>query len=162
METKNIYSFTVKNIDGNEFSFEQLKGKKIMIVNVASKCGFTPQYKALEALYQKYKNDNFIIVGFPANNFAHQEPGTDAEIKSFCNMNYGVTFPMMSKISVKGKDKAPIYQWLTTKKYNGKIHSIVKWNFQKYLINKEGELEQMINPWVKPESKKISKWIESE
>lgn len=162
MEHKNIYSFTVKDIDGNDFSFEQLKGKKIMIVNVASKCGFTPQYEGLEKLYQKYKDSGFVIVGFPANNFAHQEPGTDAEIKSFCTLNYGVSFPMMSKISVKGRDKAPIYQWLTTKKLNGKMHSIVKWNFQKYLINEKGELDQVLNSWIKPESKKISKWIESQ
>ncbi|MBN2616378.1 MAG: glutathione peroxidase [Bacteroidales bacterium] len=160
MENATIYSFTVKDIDGNEFPMSQLKGKKVMIVNVASKCGFTPQYKGLEKLYRDYKDKGFVIIGFPANNFAHQEPGSNEEIKSFCSMNYDVTFPIMSKISVKGRDKAPIYQWLTTKKHNGKMHSTVKWNFQKYLINEEGELEQMLNPWVKPESKKISRWIE--
>lgn len=162
MENKNLYSFTVQDIDGNEYPMSQLKGKKVMIVNVASKCGFTPQYKGLEKLYRKYKDKGFVIIGFPANNFAHQEPGSNKEIKSFCSLNYDVTFPMMAKISVKGRDKAPVYQWLTTKKYNGKMHSTVKWNFQKYLINTEGELEQMLNPWVKPESKKISRWIEGD
>jgi glutathione peroxidase len=162
METQSIHQYTVKDIDGKDFPLSQLKGKKVMVVNVASKCGFTPQYEALEALYRKYKDKGFVIIGFPANNFAHQEPGTNEEIKSFCSLNYDVTFPMMSKISVKGRDKAPVYQWLTTKKHNGKIHSTVKWNFQKYLINSEGELDKVLNPWVKPDSKKISQWIEEE
>ncbi|MBN2639938.1 MAG: glutathione peroxidase [Bacteroidales bacterium] len=158
---KNIYSFTVKDIDGKPFAFSQLKGKKVMIVNVASKCGFTPQYEALEALYKKYKADGFIIIGFPANNFKHQEPGTDAEIKSFCTLNYGVTFPMMSKISVKGEDMAPLYHWLNEKKLNGKMNSTVKWNFQKYLINRDGTLAEVFDPWIKPDNKKIINWIEA-
>ena len=112
-QNTSFYDYTVEDIDGNEFYLDQLKGKKVMVVNVASKCGFTPQYEQLEAIYTKYRNENFIIIGFPANNFMRQEPGTNKEIKSFCTLNYGVTFPIMSKISVKGKDKAPIYQWLT-------------------------------------------------
>lgn len=156
---KNIYSFVVKDIDGKPFPLSQLKGKKVMIVNVASKCGFTPQYKALEALYKKYKNDGFVIIGFPANNFKHQEPGTNAEIKKFCTLNYGVTFPMMAKISVKGDDMAPLYHWLTEKKLNGKMNSTVKWNFQKYLINRDGTLAEVFNPWIKPDNKKIIDWI---
>lgn len=158
---KNIYSFTVKDIDGKPFAMSELKGKKIMIVNVASKCGFTPQYKALEKLYKKYKFDGFVIIGFPANNFKHQEPGTNAEIKKFCTLNYGVTFPMMSKISVKGDDMAPIYHWLTEKKLNKKMNSTVKWNFQKFMINRDGTLSKVFEPWVKPDSKKIIEWIKS-
>ncbi len=157
----NIYSFTVKDIDGNEFPLSQLKGKKVMIINVASKCVFTPQYKQLEAIYQKYKDDGFIIIGFPANNFQNQEPGTNKEIKNFCSLNYGVSFPIMEKISVKGTDMAPLYQWLTQKDLNGKSNSSVKWNFQKYLINKDGKIDKVLNPWTKPNNKKIIKWIES-
>jgi glutathione peroxidase len=156
-----IYDFTVKDINGHEFPLSQLKGKKVMIVNVASKCGFTPQYKQLEAIYKKYKDDGFVIVGFPANNFRHQEPGTNSEIKQFCTLNYDVTFPIMSKISVKGDNKAPIYKWLTEKKLNGKSNSKVRWNFQKYLIGRDGKIDYVINPWIKPNNKKIVKWITS-
>ncbi len=156
-----LYDFTVKDINGHEFPLSQLKGKKVMIVNVASKCGFTPQYEALEAIYKKYKGDGFVIVGFPANNFMHQEPGNDEEIKTFCTSTYGVTFPMMSKISVKGSDKAPLYKWLTEKKLNGKSSSSVKWNFQKYLIGRDGKIDYVINPWIKPDNKKIIDWITS-
>ncbi len=156
----NIYAFTVKDINGKEYSLAQLKGKKVMIVNVASKCGFTPQYEALEALYKKYRTHHFVIIAFPANNFKKQEPGTNKEIKKFCSLNYGVTFPMMAKISVKGKDIHPLYKWLTTKKLNGKVDSEVKWNFQKYLINEEGRIDKVINPWVKPDNRKIIRWIE--
>jgi glutathione peroxidase len=158
--SQSFYDFTVKDIDGNDFSFAALKGKKVMLINVASKCGFTPQYEELEALYKKYKDHDFVIVAFPANNFKEQEPGTNAEIKSFCSLEYGVTFPMMAKISVKGDDMAPVYQWLTNKDLNHKTNSSVKWNFQKYLIGREGKLEFIINPWIKPDSKKIVKWIE--
>ena len=158
---KSIYSYTVKDIDGKDFPMSKLKGKKIMIVNVASKCGFTPQYKELESIYKKYKKDNFVIIGFPANNFKKQEPGTNKEIKKFCTLNYGVSFPMMAKISVKGENMAGIYKWLTEKKLNGKKDSEVKWNFQKYLIGPDGKIDFVINPWVKPDNKKIIKWITS-
>ncbi len=155
-----IYDFAVKDIDGNEYALKQLKGKKVMIVNVASKCGFTPQYEALEKLYETYKDDNFIIIAFPANNFKEQEPGTDEEIKQFCTLNYGVSFPVMSKISVKGDDIHPLYKWLTDKDLNGTSNSRVKWNFQKYLIGTNGKIEYVINPWVEPDNNKIIKWIE--
>ena len=158
--SQSFYDFTVKDIDGNDFAFSQLKGKKVMIVNVASKCGFTPQYEDLQALYEKYKDSSFVIIGFPANNFKEQEPGTDEEIKSFCSLEYGVTFPMMAKISVKDEDMALVYKWLTNKELNYKSNSSVKWNFQKYLISKTGELEYVINPWVNPDNNKIIKWIE--
>jgi glutathione peroxidase len=160
LNAQGIYDYTVKDIDGNNFSMSKLKGKKVMIVNVASKCGLTPQYEQLEEIYKSYKDDNFIIIGFPANNFKEQEPGTNEEIKEFCQLNYGVSFPIMSKISVKGNDIAPIYEWLTKKDMNGFEDSSIKWNFQKYLINENGEIEQVINPWVVPTNKKIVKWIE--
>jgi glutathione peroxidase len=157
---ESIYSFTVKDIDGKEFPLQQLEGKKVMIVNVASKCGLTPQYEALEEIYKKYGGDDFVIIGFPANNFKEQEPGTNEEIKEFCSLNYGVTFPIMDKISVKGDDIHPLYKWLTSKDLNGSFNSEVKWNFQKFLINEEGKIDHVINPWVKPDNKKIVKWIE--
>jgi len=150
----------VTDIDGNEFKLSQFEGQKLMIVNVASKCGFTPQYEALEAVYEKYKSQNFTIIAFPANNFKEQEPGSNEEIKEFCSLNYGVTFPVMEKISVKGDDIHPLYKWLTHKDLNGTSNSNVKWNFQKYLINTEGKIDKVINPWVEPDNKKIIKWIE--
>lgn len=155
-----IYQFKVEDLSGNTFDFASLKGKKILIVNTASKCGYTPQYEQLEAIYKKYKNQNFVIIGFPANNFLWQEPGTNAEIATFCKSKYGVTFPMMAKISVKGKDMHPIYQFLTQKKLNGVIDSKVEWNFQKYLINEKGQLEQFYLSGVKPNDEKIINWIE--
>jgi glutathione peroxidase len=150
----------VEDLSGNTFDFASLKGKKILIVNTASKCGYTPQYEQLEAVYNKYKNKDFVIVGFPANNFLWQEPGTNAEIATFCKSKYGVTFPMMSKISVKGKDMHPVYQFLTQKKLNGVLDSKVEWNFQKYLINEKGQLEQVYMSGVKPNDEKIINWIE--
>lgn len=157
---QNFYDFTVKDINGNDFNFSQLEGKKVMIVNTASKCGFTKQYEGLQELYEKYKDDDFVIIGFPANNFRNQEPGSDEEIKKFCKKNYGVTFPMMSKISVKGDDIHPVYQWLTKKDKNGVKDSEVKWNFQKYLIDTEGGLSEVIGTRTKPMDKKIISWIE--
>jgi glutathione peroxidase len=155
-----IYQFKVEDLSGNTFDFASLKGKKILIVNTASKCGYTPQYEQLEAIYNKYKNKNLVIIGFPANNFMWQEPGTNAEIATFCKSKYGVTFPMMAKISVKGKDIHPIYQFLTQKKLNGVLDSKVEWNFQKYLINEKGQLEQVYMSGVKPNDEKIINWIE--
>ncbi len=155
-----IYDFSVKDISGEDFSLSSLKGKKVMLVNTASKCGLTPQYEKLEALYKKYKDQNFVIVGFPANNFGAQEPGTNTEIATFCKLNYGVTFPMMEKISVKGADIHPLYQFLTQKSKNGVLDSEVSWNFQKYLINEKGELVAMIPPTTSPENQQIIDWIE--
>lgn len=155
-----IYQFKVEDIEGNTFDFSSLKGKKVIIVNTASKCGLTPQYEQLEELYEKYKDDNFMIVGFPANNFAEQEPGSDEEIAQFCERNYGVTFPMMSKISVKGEDMHPLYQFLTQKSKNSFADSEVAWNFQKYLINEEGKVVEVIDPKTLPTDEKIVSWIE--
>ena len=161
MEKQNIYQFKVKDLSGKDFDFASLKGKKILIVNTASKCGLTPQYKQLEELYNQYKDKNLVIVGFPANNFGAQEPGTNEEIGAFCQKNYGVTFPMMSKISVKGNDMAKIYQFLTQKKLNGLEDSEVQWNFQKYLINEKGELVQVVSPKVLPTDDVIISWLKS-
>lgn len=155
-----FHDFVVKDIDGNDFDFSQLEGKKVMIVNTASKCGFTKQYAGLQKLYEKYKDQDFVIIGFPANNFKNQEPGSDEEIKKFCKKNYGVSFPMMSKISVKGEDIHPVYQWLTQKDKNGKKDSEVKWNFQKYLVDEEGNLEKVIGTRTKPMDEEIINWIE--
>jgi glutathione peroxidase len=160
-ETKveTIYQFRVKDLYGKEFDFASLKGKKILVVNTASECGLTPQYKDLEAIYEKYKDKNFVIVGFPANNFGSQEPGSNEEIAKFCKSNYGVTFPMMSKVSVKGKDMTEIYQFLTQKGKNGLQDSEVEWNFQKYLINEEGRLVKVLSPRVLPTDDEIGGWI---
>jgi glutathione peroxidase len=157
---KGFYDFTVKDIYGEDFNLASLKGKKVLVVNTASKCGFTPQYEELEKLYRKYKDKDFVIIGFPANNFLNQEPGTNKEIITFCKSNYGVTFPMMSKISVKGKDIHPLYQWLTTKKLNSVKDSEVAWNFQKYLIDENGNLVDVVKPKVGPFSDIIVNWIE--
>lgn len=158
-QIKTIYSFKVEDLYGQNFDFSTLKGKKILIVNTASECGLTPQYKDLEALYKKYKDKNFIIIGFPANNFGSQEPGTNKEIATFCQKNYGVSFPMMAKISVKGSNIHPLYQFLTQKSKNGLHDSQVEWNFQKYLINENGELEKVILPQVLPTDASIVNWI---
>lgn len=158
---KSFYDFKVTTIDGDEFDLSTLKGKKVMVVNTASKCGLTPQYKDLETLYKKYGGDKFVIIGFPANNFMGQEPGSNEDIKEFCSKNYGVSFPMMSKISVKGKDIAPLYEWLTQKSQNGVKDSEVQWNFQKYLIDEKGNLVDVIPPKEKPDSEKVTSWIAS-
>lgn len=159
-DNQTIYQFTVEDINGKPFALADLKGKKVMIVNTASKCGLTPQYKELEALYQQYKDRDFIIIGFPANNFLGQEPGSNEQIASFCSINYEVTFPMMSKISVKGKNMHPLYQFLTQKSKNGVEDSKVKWNFQKYLIGRDGKLEKVIDPKTLPSSNEVKQWIE--
>ena len=156
----NFYSFTVKTIDGKEISLAQFKGKKVLVVNVASKCGHTPQYEDLQKLYKEYGGDDFTIIGFPANNFLRQEPGTNEEIKEFCTINYGVTFPMMAKISVKGKDIHPLYEWLTKEENNGVMDAKVSWNFQKFMIDENGELVDMVSPKRKPYDEKIIAWLQ--
>jgi glutathione peroxidase len=158
---KTLYNFTTKSIDGDIFNLSSLRGKKVLIVNTASECGLTPQYKDLEALYQKYGGDNFVIIGFPANNFGEQEPGNNKEISEFCTKNFGVTFPMMSKISVKGDDIDPIYRWLTNKSENGLMDAPVQWNFQKFLIDENGKLVDMVPPKELPTSERIIKFITS-
>jgi glutathione peroxidase len=161
MTKETIYQYKVEDLSGKTFDFSTLKGKKVIIVNTASKCGLTPQYKDLEAVYKEYKDKGLVIVGFPANNFASQEPGTNEEIATFCQMNYGVTFPMMDKVSVKGDDMAAIYQFLTQKSKNGLQDSSVEWNFQKYLINEKGELEKVISPRVLVTDPEVINWIKA-
>lgn len=161
-QSKNtIYQFKVTDLYGNTYDFAKLKGKKIMIVNTASKCGYTSQYEQLEEIYKKYGKTGFVIIGFPANNFGNQEPGTNAEIATFCKMNYGVSFPMMDKVSVKGKDMCALYQYLTQKKLNNLSDSEVKWNFQKYLINEKGFLEKIYLSGTAPNDPEIIAWIKS-
>jgi glutathione peroxidase len=157
-QTSGFYDFKVKTLEGNDFDLASLKGKKVMVVNTASKCGFTPQYEDLEKLYEQY-NQKLVIIGFPANNFMNQEPGTAVEIRQFCTDSYGVTFPMMEKISVKGNDIHPLYKWLTSKEENGVMDSSVKWNFQKYLIDENGKLVDVIYSREKPDSEKVITWL---
>lgn len=159
MATNTIYQFKVKDISGNDFDLASLKGKKVMIVNTASECGLTPQYEQLQELYTEFKDDNFIIIGFPANNFGAQEPGSNEQIAAFCQRNYGVTFPMMEKISVKGDDTHPLYQFLTHKDKNGLEDNEVKWNFQKYLINEDGTLAKVVGPETLPIDEAVIQWI---
>ena len=159
-QTGGFYDFKVKTLEGEDFDLSSLKGKKVMVVNVASKCGFTPQYKDLEEMYSKYEGE-LGIIGFPANNFAGQEPGSASEIRQFCNQNYGVTFPLMEKISVKGDDMHPLYRWLTSREKNGVMDSEVRWNFQKYLIDENGNLVDVMYSKEKPESEKSMKWLSS-
>jgi len=159
-QSSGFYDFKVKTLEGKDFDFSTLKGKKVMVVNTASKCGNTPQYKDLEEMYERY-GDNLVIIGFPANNFMNQEPGSAAEIRKFCTDNYNVTFPLMEKISVKGDDMHPLYKWLTSKDKNGVMDSEVTWNFQKYLIDENGKLVAFINPREKPTSDKVTAWLNS-
>lgn len=153
-----IHSFKVKSIEGKTIDFASFKGKKILVVNTASKCGYTPQYDALQKVYNQYK-DKLVIVGFPANNFGGQEPGSDSEIQDFCKANYGVSFPMASKVSVKGSDMAPIYKWLTSKTENGVLDAEVGWNFGKFLLDENGKLLQYFPSKVKPDSDEILKFV---
>lgn len=154
VQTQTIYNFKVAGLNGGTIDFADFKGKKILIVNTASKCGFTPQYEDLEALYKKYEG-KLVIIGFPANNFFSQEPGSNETIEAFCKKNYGVTFPMAAKISVKGKDMAPIYKWLCNKSENGVMDAKVSWNFNKFLVDDHGKLIGHFKSKVKPMSEEI-------
>jgi len=155
-----IYDFTLNSITGQPVPLAQYKGKVVMLVNVASKCGYTPQYKGLEALYTKYEAKGFVILGFPANNFMSQEPGTNAEIQAFCSRTYNVTFPMFSKISVKGSDQAPLYQYLTDKKTNPTTGGDIGWNFTKFVVDRNGNIVARFDSKVEPESAEVTKAIE--
>ena len=154
-----VYDFSLPSINGQPTSLSSYKGKVILLVNVASKCGFTPQYSALESLYEKYKDQGFVILGFPANNFGFQEPGTDAEIKKFCSLKYNVTFPMFSKVSVKGDDTTPLYQYLT-QKANPSVTGDIKWNFTKFLVDRNGKVVARFESPVKPDSPEVVEAVE--
>jgi len=158
---KAIYDFVMKDIDGHEVKLEQYRGKVLLIVNVASKCGFTPQYAGLQKLYLKYKDQGFYVLGFPANNFLSQEPGTDEEIKNFCSISYDVTFPMFAKISVKGKDKHPLYRFLTEEATNLEFAGEISWNFNKFLVDKNGKIIARFGSKIKPEDEQIITAIEA-
>jgi glutathione peroxidase len=155
VKEKSIYDFKVEALDGSTIDFASFKGKKILIVNTASECGYTPQYEGLEALYKKYQ-DKLVIVGFPANNFGGQEPGSNTEIKEFCKKNYGVSFPMAAKVSVKGDDVAPIYKWLCSKSENGVLDAEVGWNFGKFLLDEKGNLMTYLPSKVTPMSEELT------
>lgn len=156
-----IYSFTLNSIDGKPAPLADYKGKVVLLVNVASQCGFTPQYSALEAIYEKYKDRGFVVLGFPANNFGEQEPGTNEEIKNFCTRRYSVTFPMYAKISVRGDDEAPLYAFLTRETAKG-ISGEIKWNFTKFLVDRKGNVVERFEPVVTPDSKEVIAAIEKQ
>jgi glutathione peroxidase len=160
-QAHNIYDFTMNSIDGQPVSLKSYSGKVVMLVNVASKCGFTPQYAGLESLYEKYKDRGFLIVGVPANNFAQQEPGTNEEIKTFCSRKYNVSFPMMSKVSVLGEDKTPLYRYLTDKSSDPKFAGDIKWNFTKFLFDRNGNPLARFEPAVTPDSAEVQAAVES-
>ncbi|MET3036402.1 glutathione peroxidase [Chryseobacterium sp. NRRL B-14859] len=155
---KTIYDFKVEGLDGKEINFADFKGKKILIVNTASECGFTPQYADLEKVYEQYK-DQLVVVGFPANNFGGQEPGTNTEIGAFCQKNYGVTFPMAAKVSVKGDDTAPIFKYLTEQELNGVKNTTILWNFTKFLVDENGKLIDTFISTTKPTDEAITKYL---
>lgn len=154
-----FYAFEMNNIDGKPVSFEQFKGKKVLLVNVASRCGYTPQYEGLQELHEKY-GDKVVVLGFPANNFGGQEPGSNEEIASFCETNFGVSFPMFEKVSVKGIDKHPLYRWLSDSNLNGWNDQEPSWNFCKYLVDENGKLLKFFPSNVKPMSEQMIKAIE--
>ncbi len=156
-----VYSFTLNSIDGKPAPLADYRGKVVLLVNVASQCGYTPQYSALEAIYEKYKDQGFVILGFPANNFGAQEPGTNEDIKTFCTRKYSVTFPMYSKISVKGADQAPLYAYLTKETGTG-IEGEIQWNFTKFLAGRDGKVVQRFEPAVTPDSKEVTAAIEKQ
>src|SRR5437867_8786639 len=157
---KTVYDFTLNSIDGQPAPLAAYKGKVVLLVNVASRCGFTPQYTALESAYEKYKDRGFVIVGIPANNFGAQEPGTNQEIKTFCSSKYHVTFPMMAKVSVKGEDITPLYQFLTDKAMNPQTGGEIQWNFTKFLIGPDGHVITRFEPEVSPDSPQVTSAIE--
>ncbi len=161
LAASNIYDFTLPSIDGKPMPLADFKGKVVLLVNVASRCGYTPQYSALESLYEKYKDQGFVIVGFPANNFGAQEPGTNQEIETFCSRKYNVTFPLYSKVSVKGDDQTPLYQYLT-QQTDPSVAGEIKWNFTKFLVDRQGRVVQRFESAVTPDSKEVVSAVEKQ
>ena len=156
---KTLYDFTAKTIDGKTFDFSTLKGKKVLIVNTATECALAPQFKKLQELYEEYGGEDFEIIGFPCNDFGSQEPGNDSIISAFCTIKYGITFPMMSKISIKGDDAHPLYNWLTNSEENGVLDAKVTWNFQKFMIDENGEIVDFVPPIAGPKNRRIMDWL---
>jgi len=159
-QTKTLYDFKPTDINGEIFDFATLKGKKVMIVNTASECALTPQFKKLQELYEEYGGDDFEIIGFPSNDFGKQEPGTNENIREFCSSKYGVSFPMMAKIEIKGDNMHPVYRWLTSSSENGTLDAKVMWNFQKFMIDREGNVEDFVPPFQGPKNKRIIEWLQ--
>ena len=159
-EKKSVYDFTLKDNRGKDVNLGQYRGRVLLLVNVASKCGYTPQYEGLQKLYERYKDRGFVVLGFPANNFGGQEPGTDEEIREFCRLNYGVTFPLFSKISVKGEDQHPLFRHLTEKATNPEFGGEIKWNFNKFLVGRDGRVVARFEPGDKPEDEKVTRAVE--
>jgi glutathione peroxidase len=159
-EGRTVYDFTLKDVSGKDVSLAQYRGKVLLLVNVASKCGYTPQYEGLQKVYARYQERGFLVLGFPANNFGGQEPGTNEEIKEFCRINYGVKFPVFAKISVKGEDKHPLYKYLTEKTTNPEFGGEITWNFNKFLIDREGRIVARFDSADKPEDEKVTRAIE--
>jgi glutathione peroxidase len=157
---KSVYDFTLKDAKGKDVKLEEFRGKVVMLVNVASKCGYTPQYDGLQKIYERYRDQGFTVLGFPANNFGAQEPGTNEEIQEFCRINYGVTFPVFSKISVKGDDKHPLYKYLTERETNPEFAGDIKWNFNKFLVGRDGRILARFDSGDKPEDAKVTQAIE--
>jgi glutathione peroxidase len=157
---KSMYDFTLKDSKGRDVKLDEFRGRVVMLVNVASKCGYTPQYEGLQKIYERYKDQGFTILGFPANNFGAQEPGTNEEIQEFCRINYGVTFPVFSKISVKGDDKHPLYKYLTERETNPEFAGEIKWNFNKFLVGRDGRILARFDSGDKPEDAKVTQAIE--
>ena len=160
-DAKSVYDFTMKTIDGKDVKLSSYRGKVVMLVNVASRCGFTPQYEGLQKIYEKYQGQGFVILGFPANNFMGQEPGTDEEIKSFCSLRYNVSFPLFSKISVKGADIHPLYKYLTDKTSNPTFGGDISWNFNKFLVDRNGKIIARFSSPDKPEGDKVIQALET-
>jgi glutathione peroxidase len=160
-EVPPVLNFKMTDLSGKEMDLSDYKGKVVLIVNVASKCGFTPQYKGLEALHKKYSKEGLVVLGVPSNDFGHQEPGSSEEIASFCQKNYGVKFPMVAKVPVKGEEQAPLYKYLTSKETDPRFAGPIKWNFTKFLINRRGEIVNRFEPPVKPESERVTQAIEA-
>ncbi len=162
VDAKSVYEFKMKDIDGNDVKLDKYKGNVVMIVNTASKCGYTPQYEGLQAVYEKYKDRGFVVLGFPANNFMGQEPGTEKEIKEFCTLKYNVTFPMFAKISVTGTDQHPLYGYLTNKKTNPDFAGDISWNFNKFLVDKKGKVVARFGSKEKPQDENVIAAIEKQ
>ncbi len=159
-KAKSIYEFKMKDIDGKDVNLKKYKGNVVLVVNTASKCGYTPQYEGLQSIFDKYKDKGFLVLGFPANNFGGQEPGTEAEIKEFCTLKYKVTFPMFAKISVKGDDQDPLYSYLTSTETDPQFAGDIKWNFTKFLVGRDGKIISRFESKEKPESEVVTKAIE--
>lgn len=162
VDAASVYGFTMKDIDGNDVKLEKYKGSVVMIVNTASRCGYTPQYEGLQKIYERYKDRGFVVLGFPANNFMGQEPGTEKEIKEFCTLKYNVSFPMFSKISVTGSDQHPLYGYLTNKKTNPEFGGDISWNFNKFLVGRDGKIVARFGSKDKPEDPNLIEAIEKQ